>query len=91
MPSWVLGMIDFKTASFYNWFKINLFNSGAGKTTLLNVLNHRNSKDVKVDGTIKINGEQVSSEIISKRSGYVQQTDVFIGTMTVKEHLSFIV
>ena len=64
--------------------------SGAGKTTLLNALNLRNSGNLKVEGEIRINGKLVSSvEDISSISGYVQQDDLFIGYLTVKEHLIF--
>ena len=42
-------------------------------------------------GDIKINGKQATWKDITKYSGYVQQVDLFIGTMTVKEHLTFLV
>jgi ABC-type multidrug transport system ATPase subunit len=57
----------------------------------LNVLNFRNSSKLKIDGDIKINGKTVSRKDIAEKSGYVQQEDLFIGTMTVKEHLTFLV
>jgi ABC-type multidrug transport system ATPase subunit len=64
--------------------------SGAGKTTLLNALNLRNTGNLKVQGVIKLNGMPVSSvEKISSVSCYVQQFDLFIGYLTVKEHLTF--
>jgi ABC-type multidrug transport system ATPase subunit len=64
--------------------------SGAGKTTLLNALNLKNTDNLKVEGEIRINGKLVSSvEEISSISGYVQQDDLFIGYLTVKEHLIF--
>ena len=48
--------------------------SGAGKTTLLNVINFRNRGNLKVKGTVKINGQPVSSAgAIASISGYVQQ------------------
>ena len=41
-------------------------------------------------GSVKINGELIqSSSQISAMSGYVQQDDIFIGTLKVKEHLYF--
>jgi ABC-type multidrug transport system ATPase subunit len=43
---------------------------------------------VKVSGTVLINGTPVSDEI-SNMSAYVQQEDLFIGTLTVREHLMF--
>jgi ABC-type multidrug transport system ATPase subunit len=64
--------------------------SGAGKTTLLNALNFRNSGKLKVYGDIKVNGQTVwSQESLAAISGYVQQDDLFIGTLRVKEHLMF--
>ncbi len=64
--------------------------SGAGKTTLLNALNFRNRGKLKVTGDVKINGSIVKSMAeISSISGYVQQDDLFIGTLKVKEQLKF--
>ena len=62
--------------------------SGAGKSTLLNVLSHRNISSVNVSGTVFLNGTPVSNEI-NNMSAYVQQEDLFIGTLTVREHLMF--
>jgi ATP-binding cassette, subfamily G (WHITE), eye pigment precursor transporter len=64
--------------------------SGAGKTTLLNTLTFKNNKNLKVVGDIKINGRYVqSTNQISSIAGYVQQDDLFIETLKVKEHLKF--
>ncbi len=61
-----------------------------GKTTLLNALTFRNQGKLKVTGDVKINGVIVkSSAEISSISGYVQQDDLFIGTLKVKEQLKF--
>ena len=65
--------------------------SGAGKTTLLNILNFRNKGSLKVEGDVKINGKIADWDLITRYSGYVQQDDLFIGTMTVREHLTFLV
>lgn len=65
------------------------FFSGAGKTTLLNVLTQRNLESVEVQGSIKINGLSMGRKGIRRISAYVQQHDLFIGTMTVREHLNF--
>jgi ATP-binding cassette, subfamily G (WHITE), eye pigment precursor transporter len=63
-----------------------------GKTTLLNVLNFRNRGSLLIDGDIKLNGQSVNStELVSSISGYVQQDDLFFGTLKVKEHLLFYV
>ena len=64
--------------------------SGSGKTTLLNALNMRNKYKMIIDGEIKVNGAKINSvEEISSVSAYLQQDDIFIGHLTVKEHLSF--
>ncbi|CAL1279820.1 unnamed protein product [Larinioides sclopetarius] len=62
--------------------------SGAGKTTLLNVLTARNLRLLNVDGEVLVNGENVGQDI-TRLSAYVQQDDLFIGTLTVREHLVF--
>ncbi|OQV17115.1 putative ABC transporter ATP-binding protein/permease wht-1 [Hypsibius exemplaris] len=62
--------------------------SGAGKTTLLNMLNGRNQGNLKLDGTISINNRRIGKAITSI-SAYVQQVDLFVGTLTVREHLIF--
>lgn len=65
--------------------------SGAGKTTLLNVINFRNRGETKINGEIRVNGKPVTWKEITTYSGYVQQEDLYIGTLTVKEHLTFVV
>ena len=57
---------------------------------MLNVLNFRNRGNLKISGDVKINGETITSAAsISAISGYVQQEDLFIGTLKVKEQLKF--
>jgi len=63
--------------------------SGAGKTTLLNVLTGRANDLLNVSGSLHLNGEPVRPEQLTSRSAYVQQEDLFIGTLTVKEQLIF--
>lgn len=64
--------------------------SGAGKTTLLNVLNYRNRGKLQINGNVRVNGQIIRSpDALASISGYVQQDDLFIGTLTVKEHLRF--
>ena len=65
--------------------------SGAGKTTLLNVLNFRNRGKLIIEGDVKINGQLADWDTITRYSGYVQQDDLFYGTLTVREHLTFLV
>ncbi|GAV46590.1 hypothetical protein ZYGR_0A01820 [Zygosaccharomyces rouxii] len=61
--------------------------SGAGKTTLLNTLAKRVNVGV-VTGDMLINGKPVDSSF-ERRTGYVQQQDIHIAEMTVRESLIF--
>ncbi|XP_050698091.1 protein white-like isoform X2 [Eriocheir sinensis] len=63
--------------------------SGAGKTTLLNVLTHRNNDKLRVTGDLFVNGRRVDPDTLTSRSAYVQQDDLFIGLITVREQLIF--
>lgn len=60
--------------------------SGAGKTTLLNTLLSRNLKNLSVQGKVLINGQEMGKQITFV-SGYVQQDELFMERLTVKEHL----
>ena len=62
--------------------------SGSGKTSLLNVLNFR-SKNLVVNGEIKINGVDVDATQMAMFSRYVEQEDMFFENLTVREHLVF--
>ena len=61
--------------------------SGAGKTTLLNVLSRRVDFGV-VTGDMLINGQPLDSSF-ERRTGYVQQQDLHIAELTVRESLIF--
>lgn len=61
--------------------------SGAGKTTLLNTLAQRISMGV-VTGDMLVNGNKLDDSF-SRRTGYVQQQDVHISQVTVRESLVF--
>nr|XP_031835364.1 protein white [Nomia melanderi]XP_031835365.1 protein white [Nomia melanderi]XP_031835366.1 protein white [Nomia melanderi] len=63
--------------------------SGAGKTTLLNALTFRSARGTIVTGVMAANGRRVSPTILTSRTAYVQQNDLFVGTLTVAEHLHF--
>lgn len=65
--------------------------SGAGKTTLMNSLCFRSPSGVKVSpSSIRtINGVPVDPETLRSQSAYVQQDDLFIASLTAKEHLTF--
>ncbi|EDO17450.1 hypothetical protein Kpol_1037p47 [Vanderwaltozyma polyspora DSM 70294] len=61
--------------------------SGAGKTTLLNTLAQRNEIGV-VTGDIKVDGAKIDISF-GRRTGYVQQQDVHLAELTVREALIF--
>jgi ABC-type multidrug transport system ATPase subunit len=65
--------------------------SGAGKTTLMNALCFRSPNGVKVSPTSirALNGVPVNSEVLRSQCAYVQQDDLFIASLTAKEHLIF--
>ena len=63
--------------------------SGAGKSTLLNVLTGRNLYNLTIYGEICLNGLTASVDDIKANSAYVQQEDLLIPTLTVREHLIF--
>jgi ABC-type multidrug transport system ATPase subunit len=59
--------------------------SGAGKTTLLNSLTGRIDA---TSGKITLNGYPMNSDF-NDRVAFCQQEDLFLGTLTVKEHLMY--
>ncbi|XP_014665849.1 PREDICTED: protein white-like [Priapulus caudatus] len=61
--------------------------SGCGKTTLLNALTCRD-RQLVLDGDVTINGCNIGAAV-AVMSGYVQQDDLFITRLTVKETLIF--
>lgn len=65
--------------------------SGAGKTTLLNVLAFRSPGGVQVSQSAvrSINGIPVHAKQIRSQCAYIQQDDLFIGSLTAREHLIF--
>lgn len=65
--------------------------SGAGKTTLMNCLCFRTPPGIKVSATSvrALNGIPVNSEKLRSQCAYVQQDDLFIGSLTTREHLIF--
>ncbi|XP_018016615.2 protein scarlet isoform X1 [Hyalella azteca] len=62
--------------------------SGAGKTTLMNALAHRTSRSLHLCGQILLNGRPAGASM-ARLAGYVHQHDLFVGSLTVKEHLMF--
>ncbi|XP_017152845.1 protein white isoform X1 [Drosophila miranda] len=65
--------------------------SGAGKTTLLNALAFRSPQGIQVSpsGMRMLNGQPVAAKEMQARCAYVQQDDLFIGSLTAREHLIF--
>lgn len=63
--------------------------SGAGKTTLLNALTFHSCRGITVSGLMAANGRRVTPSVLTSRTAYVQQDDLFVGTLTVNEHLLF--
>jgi ABC-type multidrug transport system ATPase subunit len=53
------------------------------------VLNFRSGDNLKVHGDIMINGSTADAKTMSIISCYIQQDDLFFGTLTVREHLEF--
>ncbi|KAH8286909.1 hypothetical protein KR018_009038 [Drosophila ironensis] len=62
--------------------------SGSGKTTLMSTLAFRQPAGTVVQGDILINGRRIGP-FMHRISGYVYQDDLFIGSLTVMEHLNF--
>ncbi|PSR83352.1 ABC-2 type transporter [Coniella lustricola] len=61
--------------------------SGAGKTTLLDVLAQRTTMGV-ITGDMLVSGKPLD-ESFQRKTGYVQQQDLHLGTATVRESLRF--
>ncbi|KAF2179586.1 putative ABC transporter [Zopfia rhizophila CBS 207.26] len=61
--------------------------SGAGKTTLLDVLATRVTTGV-ITGDMLVDGQQRDASF-QRKTGYVQQQDVHLGTSTIREALKF--
>ncbi|CAM9150806.1 unnamed protein product [Ectocarpus sp. 6 AP-2014] len=60
--------------------------SGAGKTSLLNCLSLRNQS---YSGTVLHNGKPPDMDMVGITTAFVQQEDLFIPTLTPREHLRF--
>ncbi|KAJ6134776.1 hypothetical protein N7523_001098, partial [Penicillium sp. IBT 18751x] len=64
--------------------------SGSGKTTLLNALAHRvAAAGATTTGSILANGQKLSLQLVRDLSGYVEQEDALIGSLTVRETMVF--
>ncbi|KAK9157324.1 hypothetical protein Scep_003898 [Stephania cephalantha] len=60
--------------------------SGSGKSTLLDSLAGRHSKNVTMMGNVFLNGKKRKKD---QRVAYVTQEDVLLGTLTVRESLTY--
>jgi ABC-type multidrug transport system ATPase subunit len=64
--------------------------SGSGKTTLLNALAHRVAAAGAVTtGDVTVNGTAATRQVIRDLSTYVEQEDALIGSLTVRETMTF--
>lgn len=64
--------------------------SGSGKTTLLNTLAHRAAAaGATTHGDILANGQAINWQKLRHLSAYVEQEDVLIGSLTVRETMNF--
>ncbi|KAJ6645413.1 Protein white [Pseudolycoriella hygida] len=65
--------------------------SGAGKTTLLNALAFRSPVGIQLSQNAEraFNGAEIGFEELSAHCAYVEQQDLFIGSLTAREHLIF--
>lgn len=62
--------------------------SGSGKTTLLSALAGMNKSR---QGVLKLNTHRLTNNMIKDLSVYVQQEDFFTESLTIEEHLKFMV
>ncbi|XP_038045152.1 protein white-like [Patiria miniata] len=61
--------------------------SGAGKSTLMNVLTQHNLGSLEVRGQVSVTDSIEILPCVGEVSTYIQQEDVFVGSLTVREHL----
>ena len=62
--------------------------SGSGKSTLIDALANRISRDA-LKGSVTLNGEPLTGNVIKSISAYVMQDDLLFPMLTVAETLSF--
>ena len=64
---------------------------GSGKSVLLQALSGRlrAHEGLRIDGSIKYNGEDVDEFVVQRTAGYVDQHDKHIHNMTVLETVNF--
>lgn len=64
--------------------------SGAGKTTLMATISQR-VKGTDTVGEVLVNGKIISKDMMSRLSGFVPQNELITKTLTVQEHMQFMV
>lgn len=62
--------------------------SGAGKSSLLDILSRKHKRGV-TSGNILVNGMQPTRRQFKRMSGFVDQDDSLMGTLTVRETLTY--
>ncbi|KXJ69920.1 hypothetical protein RP20_CCG025406 [Aedes albopictus] len=62
--------------------------SGAGKSTLMSALAYRMQPGTIVQGDVLVNGQPIGPYMY-RLSGFVHQDDLFVGSLTVTEHMYF--
>lgn len=62
--------------------------SGAGKSSLLDILSRKHKRGV-ASGRILINGSSPNRKQFKRMTGYVDQDDCLMGTLTVRETLTY--
>lgn len=85
--SWGLGSLPILQRPTKSYTDVCV--SGSGKTTLLNVLAYRLVPKSTVQRELYINGSPTSLHSFRAISSYVEQEDALLGSLTVRETLSF--
>ncbi|KAL1398876.1 hypothetical protein pipiens_008614 [Culex pipiens pipiens] len=62
--------------------------SGAGKSTMMSALAYRTQPGTIVQGDVLVNGQPIGPYMY-RLSGFVHQDDLFVGSLTVSEHMYF--
>ncbi|KAI8064852.1 P-loop containing nucleoside triphosphate hydrolase protein [Gilbertella persicaria] len=62
--------------------------SGAGKSSLLDILSRKHKRGIS-SGTILINGKSPTKKQFKRMTGFVDQDDSLMGTLTVRETLTY--
>ena len=66
-----------------------MFLAGSGKTSLLDFIACRLRGGGKLEGSVKLNGEELVQTTFGKNAAYVIQADRLMANLTVKETLTY--